>query len=277
MKAIAFYPQIAEVVGIEAALFFQQICYWSPKAKRSDGFFYKSADEFKKETSLTEKQQRLCRTILEKKGWIAAKKIMANGHMTWHYKALMTIELAVVPTGERPVYQLAKGQPQLAKGQFTTSKKASSITGEYQKSTSVDVSPLPPLEDSPQAEGREDPPVPPTPPALVATLIAVKESSLADADMSSIIQNAVETSEAVQMGIALGLDKERAVDEFKRFYLHWTEKSPKGRKARWEMEKTFDVKRRLYTWFSNRVKWDKEKQGEKRGQKIEGVRMLRPK
>lgn len=35
------------------------------------------------------------------------------------------------------------------------------------------------------------------------------------------------------------------------FYLYWTEKKPKGKKMRFEMEKVFDVKRRLGTW-SNR-------------------------
>lgn len=32
------------------------------------------------------------------------------------------------------------------------------------------------------------------------------------------------------------------------FYLYWTEKKPKGKKMRFEMEKVFDVKRRLLTW-----------------------------
>jgi len=35
------------------------------------------------------------------------------------------------------------------------------------------------------------------------------------------------------------------------FYLYWTEKKPKGRKMRWEMEKTFDVGRRLQRWNKN--------------------------
>ncbi len=35
-----------------------------------------------------------------------------------------------------------------------------------------------------------------------------------------------------------------------KFFLYWTEKKPKGRKMRFEMEKVFDIERRLITWES---------------------------
>lgn len=38
--------------------------------------------------------------------------------------------------------------------------------------------------------------------------------------------------------------------EFKKFILWWTEPNKTGKKQRWELEKTFEVKRRLYTWLS---------------------------
>lgn len=37
--------------------------------------------------------------------------------------------------------------------------------------------------------------------------------------------------------------------EFKKFILYWTEKNKSGTKQRWEMQKTFEVKRRLSTWL----------------------------
>jgi len=37
-------------------------------------------------------------------------------------------------------------------------------------------------------------------------------------------------------------------DLLNNFYLYWTEKKPNGKKMRFEMEKVFDVKRRLGTW-----------------------------
>lgn len=41
--------------------------------------------------------------------------------------------------------------------------------------------------------------------------------------------------------------------ELEKFILWWTEKNSTGKKERWQMEKTFEVKRRLATWLS-RVK-----------------------
>jgi len=37
----------------------------------------------------------------------------------------------------------------------------------------------------------------------------------------------------------------------KEFYDYWTEKSDNGRKMRFEMEKTFEVKKRLVRWKKN--------------------------
>ena len=44
-----------------------------------------------------------------------------------------------------------------------------------------------------------------------------------------------------------------------KFYLYWTEKKPKGRKMRFEMQKTFDVGRRLVTWNDNNSKFNNNK------------------
>jgi len=54
-------------------------------------------------------------------------------------------------------------------------------------------------------------------------------------------------------------DEQLLKSEVQRFILYWTEKSPNGKKQKWEMQKTFDVKRRLVTWFDNKQKWNKEK------------------
>ena len=40
-------------------------------------------------------------------------------------------------------------------------------------------------------------------------------------------------------------------DMLNNFYLYWTEKKPKGKKMLFEMQKTFDIKRRLERWNKN--------------------------
>lgn len=48
-----------------------------------------------------------------------------------------------------------------------------------------------------------------------------------------------------------GVDREDLLD----FYYYWSEHSKKGRKMRFEKEKTFDIKRRLVTWMKQKKKF----------------------
>lgn len=43
--------------------------------------------------------------------------------------------------------------------------------------------------------------------------------------------------------------------EVRKFIRYWTEKNQKGTRERWEMERTFEVDRRLATWFGNNRNW----------------------
>lgn len=52
-------------------------------------------------------------------------------------------------------------------------------------------------------------------------------------------------------------------DILNEFYLYWTEKKPKGRKMLFEMQKTFDIKRRLDRWNKNNFN-KKEKTSDKK-------------
>ena len=47
-------------------------------------------------------------------------------------------------------------------------------------------------------------------------------------------------------------------EEFEAFVLYWTEENSKG-KQKWEMQKTFDPKRRFYAWIRNKKNWSKGK------------------
>lgn len=51
--------------------------------------------------------------------------------------------------------------------------------------------------------------------------------------------------------------------EYQNFLLYWTEKNQKG-KMKWQLEKTFEPKRRFLKWLENTKKWDKNKDENKR-------------
>lgn len=48
-----------------------------------------------------------------------------------------------------------------------------------------------------------------------------------------------------------GASKELVVRELLKFKNYWTEPTKSGKRVRWELQGTFDVKRRLGTWFRN--------------------------
>lgn len=50
------------------------------------------------------------------------------------------------------------------------------------------------------------------------------------------------------------------------FYSYWTEANENGKKMRWEMERTFEIKRRFVTWSGNQIKFDSKTQFKPQGQ-----------
>jgi len=64
------------------------------------------------------------------------------------------------------------------------------------------------------------------------------------------------------------LDLHAVGNEFSKFCEYWSEKSPNGKKERWEKEPVFDVSRRLTTWFS-KVKITQEYKDEMERSKVQ--------
>ena len=63
--------------------------------------------------------------------------------------------------------------------------------------------------------------------------------------------------------IKLGIPEISAKQELNRFVSYWTELNKSGTKERWELEKTFDVGRRLNTWFSRIQDFNKNNKSNK--------------
>lgn len=61
-----------------------------------------------------------------------------------------------------------------------------------------------------------------------------------------------QTQERIIEDFAKTGDKQALEIEVKKFILYWTEPNGSGTKVRWQLQKTFDVKRRLFTWLSNK-------------------------
>lgn len=101
-RPVAFHPALARLFGgINEAIYWQQIYYWSDKGKRDDGFVYKTKGEIEAETTLTRDQQDRARKNLEKQGYLVTKLIKANGAPTLHYKpAIGLVENQLIQSQE---------------------------------------------------------------------------------------------------------------------------------------------------------------------------------
>lgn len=86
-RVIAFSPVLSRLFGgVNEAIYFQQLYYWSDKGARDDGWIYKKKVEIEEETTLTRDQQDPIRKKLEKLGYLETRLIKANGAPTLHYK-----------------------------------------------------------------------------------------------------------------------------------------------------------------------------------------------
>lgn len=63
--------------------------------------------------------------------------------------------------------------------------------------------------------------------------------------------NREERDGITQYLVEKGMNKDLVESELSKFISYWTELNHSGTKQRWELEKTFEVKKRLTTWFNN--------------------------
>lgn len=78
-----------------------------------------------------------------------------------------------------------------------------------------------------------------------------KKEEIQERKRGNSLENSLTRSEElVSFIVSKGIPESIARAELEKFVSYWTESSPNGKKQRWQMEKVFDVRRRLSTWFS---------------------------
>ena len=70
--------------------------------------------------------------------------------------------------------------------------------------------------------------------------------------------------EAISKLLKNGIPETIARQEVKKFVAYWTELNGSGSKQRWQMQKTFEVQKRLATWFAKINSFNKPTKPEKR-------------
>ena len=65
--------------------------------------------------------------------------------------------------------------------------------------------------------------------------------------------------EFIKFIVSRGMSEPAALKETEKFISYWTERNQAGTKERWQMEKTFEIKRRLSTWFQRSQEFSSKK------------------
>jgi hypothetical protein len=74
-RPIAFHRCLAEVCDSAlSGLFLSQACYWSSNSERTDGWFYKTRDDWQRETKMSRSEQETARRTLRKLGILKEKR-----------------------------------------------------------------------------------------------------------------------------------------------------------------------------------------------------------
>lgn len=130
---IAYHRCFVSIAGsVSGAVFLSQVCYWSKRAKRTDGFFYKTDTEWCEETGIPARTQDRIRSILRSKGIISEK--LTGNPSTVHYKLnedALILALDPMPNGMASTCQVAEcGVPSGVMRQINhTAKNPQTIEG----------------------------------------------------------------------------------------------------------------------------------------------------
>jgi hypothetical protein len=227
-RPIAFLPNLArELGGMEEAIFYQQLYYWSDKGSLPDGWVYKTIAEIEEETTLTRRQQDRVRRKLIEDAWIEVKKTHApNGAPTLHYRCLVEISIGTKRTNGN----VRKGQMETHKRDKSKRTKSTNVpytestTEKTAESTAVEVS------ETDTAQNPEEL----TPGTYAREFFG---------------GNKIIVLEVANWALERGYAKKIVLEEMLKFKNYWTEPTKNGKKQHWETTPTFEIKRRLLTWL----------------------------
>ena len=107
---IAYHRCFVGIAGsVAGAVFLSQVCYWSKRTKRRDGFFYKTDTEWCEETGIPARTQDRIRAVLRSKGILLEKVdgTPATVHFKLNEQALISY-LSGVPSGMASTCQVAE-------------------------------------------------------------------------------------------------------------------------------------------------------------------------
>lgn len=146
-RAIAFHRVFVSITGsVTAGLFLSQSWYWRDKGQTSDGWFFKTRDEWFEETGLTRCEQESARKVNRDKKFIeeryadSPRRLYFRVNVKAVVEAIKSLPVGGKPAGGKPANKLVENQPasrretsQQAGGKPADSCKEAEITQRVQQ------------------------------------------------------------------------------------------------------------------------------------------------
>src|SRR3712207_1232495 len=109
-RPVAYHPMLANALrSVTAAIFLQQLLYWTPRTDDPDGWVYKTRDEIWAETALSRDEQETARKVLKRVGVLDEKRRGVPAKM--HYRVLISHLVAVLRAGPQRTSPSGQGSP----------------------------------------------------------------------------------------------------------------------------------------------------------------------
>lgn len=97
-RPVAYHPMLANALrSVTAAIFLQQLLYWTPRTDDPGGWVYKTRDEIWAETALSRDEQETARKVLKRVGVIDEKRRGVPAKM--HYRVMISQLVEVLRAG----------------------------------------------------------------------------------------------------------------------------------------------------------------------------------
>lgn len=111
-RPIAYYPALARLLGVKAAIFLGQLIYWTGREASSDGWIFKTTSDIEEETGLSRKEQSHARKRLKELG------ILHQHYDRLHHRLLFKVDFRGLNAlwERRGITEI--GNRHLPKGQF---------------------------------------------------------------------------------------------------------------------------------------------------------------
>jgi len=145
-RPVAYHPDIARMLGsVKDAVFLCQLLYWTDKGSRTDGYIWKTQDDWEKETGLSRYEQKTARNHLIELGLLEEK--LAGIPATMHYRINLealtdSIEAYYNPVCSNPtnkVVETVQAIPEITPESTPRSADISSAVQDWHKAATVEL------------------------------------------------------------------------------------------------------------------------------------------